>query len=211
VATTNRFEGKIISQGEINATRTYGIVPGKLTNLKVEGRLSKTGADADWDFAESYATAGLVMYKTTAETVIHKMVLALSLGTFASDAATDLTLWLGGQAALTNGITWGVGTVGTGIVVPDLYASTAAKCIADFASVWGAEVIRSFDAHDASSANDNHDSVIVTLDFVRMYGFPIRVAKGQFIGLHLNENFTSGQAAGLTTFTGKVFGRLIFS
>jgi len=208
VATTNRFEGKIISQGEIEESQIYGINAAKYQALRVSGRLSKTGLAADFDIGgeDLSSTGNFFCYKATAQSVINSMALEISLGTFTSSAACDTTLWLGGTAALTNGVIWGVGTVGT--ATPDLLYSTGAKSIAEFTSVHGAKLTRSLYSVDGSASADNHDSILVVYNFEDMFGFPIRLNKGQFIGVFGNDDFSSAKA--LTTFTGRVFGRLIF-
>lgn len=203
---TNRFEGGLVTGKDHEDLEFFGILGGKLNTLKVEGRLSEAGAGSDFDFAEDYSsTATWASYKATAQCVIHRMVLELSLSTFTGSAAQDLTLWLGGTAQLTNGIKWGVSSASTGS--PDTYASSAAKSMAQFASVHGANIFRNTYSVDGT-AGDNHDSLIVVYDFKSMYGFPIRLPKNYYLGVYLNDDLAT--TAALSTFTGKVFGTLIF-
>ena len=205
---TNRWYGALTTAEDKGDADIFGLPAAVISELKVEGRLSESGAASDYDFAEDYSsTATFAAWKATAECVITKMVLEISLSTFTGSAVQDLTLWLGGTAQLTNGITWGVSSVGTATAAPDKLVSSAAKSIAEFSSVHGAEIIRDKYSVDAT-AGDNHDAVIVTYEFEELFGCPIRLGKNNFIGIRLRDDFAS--TAAVTTFTGKVFGRFIY-
>jgi hypothetical protein len=199
---TNRFYGKIITTAEQEESSLYGLPAAKLNTLKVSGRLSEAGAASDFDFAEDYSsTATFASYKATAQSVINSMVLEFSVSTLTGSAAQDLSLWVGGAAILTNGILWGVSSSSTGS--PNLFASTAAKNLLQFASSQGADILRDKYTVDAT-AGDNHDSLVVTYDFAKILGTPIKLEKNQYIGVYLNDDLS-----GLGAFSGKVFGRLI--
>jgi hypothetical protein len=201
---TNRFYGALITPEDRDNAEFFGITGAKLNTLKVEGRLSEQGAGVDFDFGEDYSgTAAWCCYKATAEMVIYKMVLHLNLSTFTASAAIDSTLFMGGAAALTNGIVWGVSTLITN-TTPNQYGSSGAKSISELSSVHGADFTRNYYSVDAT-AGDNSDDVTVVYNFVHMYGFPIKLMKGQNIGIFLSDNLSA-----VTSITGKVFGRLIY-
>lgn len=200
---TNRFRGHFNTDADFDNARTYGLLPGVFAELDVVGDLSEAGAGTDTGANEDYSsTATWFSFKATADSVIHRMVLNISVSTLTGSAAQDLTLWLGGAAALTNGIKWGISTASTGS--PDTYASDAAKTMSQFSSEWGADIFRDSYTVDAT-AGDNHDHLVVTLDFVRMFGLPIRLPKNYYIGVYLNDDLS-----GLGALTGIVTGRFIY-
>jgi hypothetical protein len=201
---TNRFNGWLSTPAKMEGAERYGLLGGVLNELAVIGDLTEAGAGSDSSLNEDYSsTATFAAFKATGQTVIHRMVLSIGLGTYTGATAIDQSLWLGGAAALTNGVIWGVSTSTTGS--PNLFASAAAKTIEGFSSIHGAEVRRYFYTVDATAA-DNFDHIIVEYEFPDMFGFPIQLRKNDLIGIYLNDNLST---SGLT-FTGKVFGRLVF-
>lgn len=201
---TNRFNGLERKEQIIHQALYEGLRPDKLAEFDIVADLSEGGAGSDTGFNEDYSsTATFASYRATAPSVIHRIILNIALSSYTGAAALDETLWLGGAAALTNGIKWGVSSSST--FATNKYASGVAKTIEQFSSVWGADVFRDFYSVDAT-AGDNHDHVRVTLDFVKMFGFPIQVNTNDYIGVYINDNLSSS----VTTFIGMVTGRLIF-
>lgn len=200
---TNRFNGHFNTAKDFDTNEMYGLTAAVLADLDLVADLTEAGAGSDSGANEDYSsTATFFSYKATAPCVIQRMILNLSLSSLTGSAAQDLTLWIGGAAALTNGIKWGVSTSST--FATNIYASAVAKTIAQFSSVWGADISRNSYTVDAT-AGDNHDHVIVTVDFQRMFGCPLRLQTNQYLGVYLNDDLS-----GLGAVTGMVTGRLIF-
>jgi hypothetical protein len=202
---TNRFYGSLITPAKRDKAEFFGIPGAKLSTLGIAAFLSENGLGVDFDFGENYAAASKMWacYKATAACVIEKMVLHMNVSDFAGSAPVDETLWLGGAAALGNGLQWGVSSVTTS-TSPNLFASGAVTSIKLFLTNWGAEIYRSLYNTDGTTA-DNSDDVIIVLNFSDVYGLPIRLEKNQSIGVYLNDDISA-----LSSFTGKVFGRLIY-
>ena len=197
----NRFEGNLTTGSDKETARVYGIPPAKLEALDVRGELSESGSGTDMDFGENYSsTAGSCYYTATADCVIHSMHLFLENGDYDETGVMDGELFLGGATALTNGIKWKVWNKTPTAV----FTSTAATNINGFVDEWGADVVR-HTGHLSATNNINHDTVYVHLDFVKLFGFPIRLPSGFSIGIYLNDNISA-----LSAFRGTVFGRLIF-
>jgi hypothetical protein len=151
--------------------------------------------------ANNSSTAAFGSYIATTNCVITKLVLHVELGTFTGAAAIDSALWLGGAAALTNGITFQVRDSSETV----LLETTAAKTVEGLSVDMGAEVIRYTYGVDAT-AGENSDGVVVTIDPQRLLGVGgIRLRVGDKIGFKLNDNFSSGYVI-----SGTAFGRSIF-
>lgn len=200
---TNRFEGSIVSltSGDKREAQYSGIGAGKLEALDVTGLLSESGLGSDTDAGEDYSsTATFFSFKATAESVIYKVVLSLESGDVDETAAKDIALFLGGASALTNGIIFGVASsAGT----PDLFADTTAKTLAQLVQFTGGELVRDTNLESATNTV-NHDHVFLTIDFVKNYGVPLKLAKNELVGFYLQDDLS-----GLSSVHGAVFGRLI--
>lgn len=182
------------------------VTPAQLTSKNFIGKLSRTGANSDFTAnADFSGTATFFSFLTTAACTIHELILSITVSDVDETAPQDGNLWLGGTAALTNGIVWGVGTSGT--VTPATYGSLAAKTIEQFPLLWGADIHRMPGSYLNATNNLNSDHLLVSLDFKKRFGHPLLLASGVYIGVFLNDNFSAATVA--TTFGGTVFGKLV--
>ncbi len=198
----NRFNG-LLNGREKEEFEIYGLYSAELNDLFVRGELSESGAGSDVGFNEDYSsTATYASYLATANMAVYRLVLNIFLGSVDETVAQDTSLWLGGNTALTNGITFGTSTSAT--AASYLISFPVVKYIHGFTEEWGAEVYRNLVIESATDAA-NQDSVTVILDFKKIFGCPIRLRKDDYIGVHLNDDFSSVT----TTFTGSIYGREI--
>lgn len=198
---TNRFQGVIATNPARNEAFFNGIYAGYLADIDLRGELSEAGAGTDVGANEDYSsTATYFAYIATSDCVINRVVLALEAGTVDETAAADMKLFVGGLSALTNGIDFQVRDTDDTV----LLSYDVVKTIDDFIVELGADVFRSLSVANATNTV-NHDSVVVTLDFTKIFGHGIRLRNTDKIGFYLNDDLS-----GLTNVEGSVFGRKIF-
>jgi hypothetical protein len=203
----------ILTEGAFNAFYT-GITrqekgvgtttPTEMNSKLLFGKLSRLGANADFTGNADFSSTGnMFSFLTTAPCTIHKLMLSLSLTSFANTVVAPSTVFLGGGAALTNGIKMGVGLASATTTVPTILVSGAAKTIEQFSTVWGGNVSRN-SRLESATAGQNWDSVIVTVNFKEAFGCPLLLDTGVLMGVFLNDNLS----AVVTSLTGAVIGRL---
>ena len=182
-----------------------GLVTPTVNQTKAfRGRLSRDGAASDFTGnADFSSTATHFSFLTTVACTVHRLVLSITVSDVDETTPQDATLWMGGTAALTNGLVWGVGVSGT--VTPATCYGAAAKTIEQFATVWGADYKRASGVYLNATNTLNSDNLVVTLDFKAIYGAPLLLEAGVYIGVFLNDNLSAATVC--TTLTGAVFGR----
>jgi hypothetical protein len=170
------------------------------------GALSRNGANADFTGnADFSGTATHFSFLTTVACTIHKLQFSITVSDVDETIAQDANLWMGGTAALTNGFIWGVGTSGT--VTPATCYGAAAKTIEQFATIWGATYSRAPGIYLNATNATNSDNLVVTLNFKEVYGTPLLLAAGVYVGIFLNDNLSAATVC--TTLTGAVFGQKV--
>lgn len=198
---TNRFQGVLSTHRDIADLQNYGAYAATLNSVAFNAPLLINGTGSAVLAANNSSTAAIGAYIATANCTVQKLVLHVELGTFTGAAAMDSALWLGGAAALTNGITFQVRDSDDTV----LLSTGAAKTIEGFSIDMGATFQRISGQIVDATAGDNSDAVIVDFKPVDVFGAPIRLRVGDKIGFKLNDNFSSGYVI-----SGTVFGRYIY-
>jgi hypothetical protein len=183
---TNRFKGQ-----EIKGFLKYG-------SPYFGGRIKSALANGVLTLNSDYSgSATNFVYTATVPSLICSMELILGVSDInPSSGPVDSTLWIGGAAALTNGLIMRLAEPNS-LQNRD---SEAAKSIAQLGTKLGARVQRSCINTDATTT-DNHDNVLVNCNFKEIFGSYILLSTGGTVGIRLNDDFSS-----LATFSGTVFG-----
>lgn len=193
---TNRFYKTTISSDDI-PRMIKSLPPSYLfhTNLTDDG-------STDYTLNEDYSvTAATPTLTATAPCVVQTLVLEMLDGDIAQNAVLSHELWVGANAALTNGLKLKV-TNSAGTTLLNIWETVPIKALAQLDSI-SQFVDESSDVSSGTTGN-NHHAYACRVNFEHLFGKAVELSLGDKLVLTLNDDFS-----GLAAFRAHVWGYLL--